>query len=144
MLCCGRVCLGTGGRGVVGGFRAVQHVQIMTVTTRDAKPLWTLFRPTLWHAATQFPCVLLMFVPAGRLKTIVLDMDNTLLVAGDDHDTVSLTFQPYLGEFLAMLLGPQASREDTYRPSKPLETGRSGQALWSMIQEVKRYSCVVL
>ena len=49
----------------------------------------------------------------GSLKTIVLDMDNTLLVAGDGHDTVSLTFEPYLGDFLAMLLGPQASREDT-------------------------------
>ena len=49
----------------------------------------------------------------GSLKTIVLNMDNTLSVAGDDQDTVSLTFQPYLGEFLAMLLGPRASREDT-------------------------------
>ena len=75
----------------------------------------------------------------GSLKTIVVHMDNTLLVAGDDHDTVSLTFQPYLGEFLAMLLGPRASREDTFRPSKPPETGRAGQGLWSMIQEVKRY-----
>ena len=80
----------------------------------------------------------------GSLKTIVLDMDNTLLVAGDDHHTVSLTFQPYLGEFLAMLLGPRASREDTYRPSKALETGRPGQGLWSMIQEVNRCCCVVM
>ena len=62
-------------------------------------------------------------------KTIVLDMDNTLLVAWNDHDTVSLTFQPYLGEFLAMLLGPGASREDTYRPSKALETGRAKKGL---------------
>ena len=69
----------------------------------------------------------------GSLKTIVLDMDNTLLVAGDDHDTVSLTFQPYLGEFLAMLLRPRAFLDDTYCHSKVLETGRSGQGLWSVI-----------
>ena len=287
MLCCGRVCLGVVLRGVVGSSRAVNHVQITTVTTRDAKPLGVgraispllclpdilccgimtvghvqqhhqrkaldqakqvnpqpttrlaknkaqkavnkeaapkdpgprasrryTYRPSkaletgraekgLWSMIPEvnryccvvlWPCVFghwctwccgpflcgapcadnngdhkgckalvdtlqthimacnnalplcLAYVCCGReaSKTIVLGMDNTLLVAGDDHDTVSLTFQPYLGEFLAMLLGPRASREDTYRPSKALETGRSGPALWSMIQEVNRYCSVVM
>ena len=43
----------------------------------------------------------------SALKTIVLDMESTLLhaVVRDDRKTVSLTFRPYLGEFLAMVLG---------------------------------------
>ena len=39
MLCCSRVCLGVVLPGGVGSSRAVNHVQITTVTTRDAKPL---------------------------------------------------------------------------------------------------------
>ena len=42
----------------------------------------------------------------GNLKTLVLGRDSTLLVAGDDHDTMALRFQPNLGAFLEMLLGP--------------------------------------
>ena len=39
MLCCGHECLGVVLRGFVGSSRAVNHVQITTVTTRHAKPL---------------------------------------------------------------------------------------------------------
>ena len=38
------------------------------------------------------------------LKTIFPDINKTLLVVGHDHETVCVTFQPYLSEFLTMLL----------------------------------------
>ena len=148
LLCCAvAVCVWEfGARGVVRGFCAVHHVQITTVTTRDAKPLGVgrAISPPL--CLPHILCCGIMTVghvqqhhqrKALDQEKLVNPQPTTRLAKKKAQKAVNKEAAP-------KDLGLGASRQDTYRPSKALETGRAEKGLWSMIPEVNRYCCVVL
>ena len=133
-------------RAVVGRFSAVHNLQITTVTTRDAK--------ALGFGKVISPLLCLPPILCSGIMTVAHVQQHHQRKALDQGKQVNPQPTTRLAKKKAQKavnkeatpkdLGPRASREDTYRPSKALETGRAQKGLWSMIQEVNRYCCVVL
>ena len=146
MLCCGHVCLGVVLRGVVGRSYVVHHVQITTVTTRDAKLLGV--------GRSISPLLCLPDILCCGIMTLAHVQQHHQRKALDQAKQVNPQPTTRLAKKKAQKAvnkeaapkdpGPRASPRDRYRPSKALETGRAEKGLWSMIPEVNRYCCVVM